>query len=59
MAKITANERYKKKTYKHYDVRLRYDRDQELIDFVSENKDRLGMSQIFREALDMYVKANK
>lgn len=60
MAKTTTStevsERYKQKTYRHYDVRLRYDTDKELIDFVDANKDKIGTTQIFREALEAYLK---
>lgn len=53
------SERYKRKTYKNYAVRLRFDTDQDLIDYVEDNKDRIGMTQIFREAMELYVKAQK
>lgn len=48
--------RWKKKAYKIYQVSLRYDTDKELIDFIENNKERIGMTQMFREALEQYMK---
>lgn len=48
--------RWMEKAYKKYLVNLRYDTDQELIDFVEANKEKVGMTQIFREALEMYIR---
>jgi hypothetical protein len=45
-----------KRNYKKYVVSLRYDTDQDLNDFIEANKDRIGTTQIIREALQMYVK---
>lgn len=45
------NERYKKKTYKLYPVRLRKEDDADLIDFIEKNKDTTGMTELFREGL--------
>lgn len=50
------SERYKKKTYRYYPVRLRFDTDKELIDYVDKHKNTIGTSQIFREALEAYLK---
>ena len=47
--------RWKKKAYKLYQVSLRYDSDQLLIEFIENNKERIGMTQIFREALEQYI----
>jgi hypothetical protein len=44
------------KAYKRYNINLRYDTDEDLIDFIEANKDRVGTTQIIREALQMYVK---
>ena len=52
------SERYKKKTYKFIPVRLRYDTDQFLMDFLDDHKDEIGMTQIFREALSEYIRNN-
>lgn len=49
--------RWNKKTYKAYQVNLRYDEDQRLIDFVEDNKEKYGTTNIFRDALEMYVDA--
>lgn len=50
--------RWKKKAYKLYQVSLRYDSDQLLIEFIENNKERIGMTQIFREALEQYIETN-
>ena len=52
-------EAWKKRNYKRYITNLRYDTDQELIDFVEANKEKMGTTNIFRDALEMYVKAQK
>ena len=51
--------RWMDKAYRKYVVSFRYDTDQEIIDFVEANKEKLGTTNIFREALEMYVKAQK
>ncbi len=48
-------QRWENKAYAKYNVRLRHDSDQKLIDFVEANKEKLGTSSIFRDALEMYV----
>lgn len=61
------SERYKKKAYANYMVRLRRDTDQDLIDFVEEKKlemqkeDPTGSStsRIFRDALELYYDSQK
>ena len=52
-------QRWMEKAYKKYLVSFRYDTDQEIIDFIEANKEKLGTTNIFRDALEMYVKANK
>lgn len=52
------SERYKKKTYKYIPIRLRYDSDQLLLQFIEDYKDMIGTSQIFREALAQYIDDN-
>ena len=47
------------KAYKRYTVSLRYDTDQEIIDFIEDNKEKLGMTVIFRDALTMYLESMK
>ena len=48
---------WKKKTYHQYLVNLRYDIDQDLIDYIEANKDARGKTEIFRAALRAYIKA--
>ena len=45
-------ERWKKKTYKRYQVSLRKEEDAELIDFIENNKDKIGTTELFRTALE-------
>ena len=49
--------RWMDKAYKRYQISLRYDSDSELIDFVEKHKEKYGTTNIFRDALEMYVKA--
>lgn len=60
MAKTTTSSEVKKrwmdKAYHKYAAYFRYDTDQHLIDFLENNK-QIGVTQIFREALEMYMKA--
>ena len=51
--------RWLEKAYKRYSISLRYDTDQDLIDYVEENKDKVGTTQIFREALAEYIANQK
>lgn len=52
-------QRWENKAYKKIMVRFRYDEDAALLDFLDRNKDTIGTTQIFREALEMYIHANK
>ena len=52
-------QRWMEKAYKKYLVSFRYDTDQEIIDFIEANKEKLGTTNIFRDALEMYIEANK
>lgn len=52
-------QRWMEKAYKKYLVSFRYDTDQEIIDFIEANKGKLGTTNIFRDALEMYIEANK
>ena len=58
MAKATTSSEVKKrwmdKAYHKYAAYFRYDTDQHLIDFLENNK-QIGVTQIFREALEMYM----
>lgn len=52
-------QRWESKAYAKYNVRLRHDADQDLIDFVEAHKADKGTSNIFRDALEMYVNSIK
>ena len=54
-----AKNRWKKKAYKIVQISLRYDTDAELLKYIEEHKARIGTTQLFREALEMYIEANK
>lgn len=47
--------RWMEKAYHSYSVYLRYDTDQRLIDFMEEHKEKLGTTNIFRDALELYI----
>ena len=50
------SERYKKKTYDRFVIRLRKDDDRELITFINNTKDHVGgISNLFREAIQLYM----
>lgn len=48
-------QRYNNKTYKRIVIQFRYDSDQDMIDFVDRHKERYGTTNIFRDALEMYM----
>lgn len=48
--------RYNYKTYHPVAVRLRIEEDADIIDFIEENKEKMGTTNIFREALEMYIR---
>lgn len=48
--------RYAVKTYKQFTISLRYDEDAELIDYINTHKDEIGTTEIFRSALEQYIK---
>lgn len=52
-------QRWENKTYVKYMLRFRQDEDRRLIDFIEKNKERMGTTNIFREALEDYIKGNK
>jgi len=57
----TSNEvkqRWESKAYKKILIRLRYDTDKELLDYIEQHKDEDGTTNIFREALQEYIKNN-
>lgn len=49
-------QRWENKTYTKYILRFRNDTDRKLINYLEKNKERLGTTNIFREALDEYIK---
>lgn len=52
-------QRWESKAYAKYLVRLRHDTDKRLIDYLEKNKERLGTSNIFRDALEEYIRKEK
>ena len=58
-AQIKASRKYDDKTYKKYQVRLRKNEDKELIEFIEKNKDKHGMSNVFRTALEFFLENQK
>lgn len=52
-------QRWENKAYTKYLVRFRNDTDRNLIDYLEKNKERMGTSNIFRDALEMYIKNEK
>lgn len=52
-------QRWESKTYTKYLVRFRNDTDRNLVDYLEKNKERMGTSNIFRDALEMYIKNEK
>ena len=42
--------------YKSYRVTLRYDNDQDLIDYIEQHKEQFGTTEIFRVALELLIK---
>ena len=51
-----AVQRWEKRNYKKFLVRFRFDTDKRLLDFIEDYKDEIGTTQIFREALILYIK---
>lgn len=49
-------QRWMKKAYHKYTACFRYDIDQRLIDYLEEVKDSRGITDIFREALELYIR---
>ena len=44
--------RWKAKTYKVYQVNLRKDEDKDLIDWIEKNREKYGISDIFRAGVE-------
>jgi len=54
------SERYKKKTYDRFIIRLRKEDDRELISYINANKERVGgTTNLFREAIQLYMESEK
>ena len=51
--------RYDSKTYRKYALAFRVDEDKELIDYIEKNKDKVGTTEIFRTALEQYIKTEQ
>ena len=51
--------RYNSKAYKKIGVTFRKDTDADIIEFIEANKGKLGTTNIFRDALEMYIEAQK
>ena len=49
-------QRYKDKMYRRYQVYFRYDDDYKIIEWVDSHKDLLGTTNIFRDALEAYIR---
>ena len=49
-------QRWENKAYTKYLVRFRNDTDSNLINYLEKNKERLGTSNIFRDALELYIR---
>ena len=52
-------QRWESKAYTKYLVRFRNDTDRNLVDYLEKNKERMGTSNIFRDALEMYIDNEK
>lgn len=52
-------QRWENKAYTKYMIRFRRDTDAHLIDFLEKNKERLGTTNIFRDALEAYIRKEK
>ena len=49
-------QRWESKAYNKYTVRLRRDSDAHIIDYLEKNKERIGTTNIFRDALEEYIR---
>ena len=56
---VEVKQRWMEKAYQRYIISLRYDTDQEIIDYVEANKEKLGTTAIFRDAMAMYLESMK
>ena len=51
-ASSEAKNRWNAKTYKRYAVNLRKDEDKDLIDWIEKNREKYGISDIFRAGVE-------
>lgn len=51
--------RYNSKAYHKLNVMLRLNEDSDIIDFIEAQKEHTGTTQLFREALGLYIKREK
>lgn len=49
-------QRWENKAYTKYLVRFRNDEDRKLIQFIEKNKEHMGTTNIFRDALEEYIR---
>jgi len=52
-------QRWESKAYNKYTVRLRRDSDAHIIDYLEKNKERIGTTNIFRDALEEYIRKER
>ncbi len=56
----TSNEvkkRWMDKAYRSFKIYFRYDTDTELMEFIDKHKDKYGTTNLFRDAMEMYMKS--
>ena len=53
---LEVKKRWMDANYKSYRANIRYDTDQEIIDYIEANKERFGTTEIFRAAMEMLIK---
>ena len=51
--------RWKKANYKQIAVNLRYDEDKALLEWLEKNKDKYGVTNIFRAGIEALMKQEK
>ena len=49
------NQRWESKAYKKILVRLRLDTDKDIIDWIESHKEKIGTTNIFRDAMKKYI----
>lgn len=51
-----AKNRWNRDNYKRYTINLRKDEDKELIEYVEKNKEKIGVTEIFRIGIETLKK---